>query len=205
MQIDDDYYPYDQSTSRPGVDIFALVAIGFILFIGFNLIRDKTAPASALQAEGTQVEANQSQPLTISTDDPAAIAPPYDKFVVTQGPHGYSYGQMAIDIAAGKGATIKSPIDGIVTRLYTDPYGNPTLIIENDIYRVTLLHGKYTVTVGEHVDLGQPVGVESNKGLTTDMQGRSCKGRKCGYHTHINIFDKRVGKNVNPLQVLGIN
>ncbi len=50
--------------------------------------------------------------------------------------------------------------------------------------------------------LGQAVGVESNKGYTTDMQGRLCTGRDCGYHTHLNIFDKRLGQNVNPLKLI---
>jgi murein DD-endopeptidase MepM/ murein hydrolase activator NlpD len=204
VQIEDDSYPEYQAEGRSGVDFFALVALAFIFFFGFILIRDRARGADTLQANA-QIS-NNANTLEISNAavDPAAIAPPYDKFVVTQGPHGFSYGQMAIDIAAGKGTTIKSPINGVVTHLYTDQYGNPTLVIENANYRITLLHGKYTVTVGDHLTLGQPIGQESNKGLTTDMQGKSCKGRNCGYHTHINIFDKRIGRNVNPLQVLGI-
>ncbi len=109
---------------------------------------------------------------------------------------------MAIDLAAGKDAPILSPIEGVVTERYRDRYGNTTLVIENDVYRITLLHGVYIVVEGERVKQGQVVGKESNKGYTTDMQGRSCKGRKCGYHTHLNIYDKRVGANVNPLELL---
>ena len=49
---------------------------------------------------------------------------PYDEYILTQGQHGYSYGHAAIDISAGKGATIYSPINGSVTENYVDQYGN---------------------------------------------------------------------------------
>lgn len=127
---------------------------------------------------------------------------PYDAYTLTQGPHGFSYGHMAIDIAAGKGATIYSPINGTVTELFTDGIGNPTLVLENDIYRVTMLHGVYTVQVGQQVKSGQIIGSESNLGNTTDMQGNSCRNRDCGYHTHLNVYDKRIGANINPLNLL---
>ncbi len=135
---------------------------------------------------------------SIKIDDSTIVAP-YDQYTLTQGPHGFSYGHMAIDITAGKRAVIKSPIQGRVTDLFTDQYGNPTMVIENTIYQVTMLHGKYKVAVGDQIKLGQMVGRESNLGYTTDIWGRSCQDRDCGYHTHMNIFDKRVGSNVNPL------
>lgn len=133
---------------------------------------------------------------------PESFAAPYAEYWVTQGPHGQSYGHMAVDIAAGEGAPILSPIAGQVTRKYTDGYGNPVLVIENDVYRVTLLHGIYSAQPGEPVSQGDVVGEESNIGYTTDMQGRLCAGRDCGYHTHLNVFDKRAGANVNPLDLL---
>jgi murein DD-endopeptidase MepM/ murein hydrolase activator NlpD len=135
--------------------------------------------------------------------DPAAFAPPYEKFIVTQGLHGFSYGQMAVDISAGKGATIHSPINGKVTSLYVDQYGNTTLVVENEVYQVTMLHGQYSVKVGDLVKIGDPLGTESNQGYTLDMQGNLCSGRDCGYHMHINVFDKRLGSNINPLKLLG--
>jgi murein DD-endopeptidase MepM/ murein hydrolase activator NlpD len=133
---------------------------------------------------------------------PQSFAPPYTEYWITQGLHGFSYGHMAIDIAAGEGEPVLSPIAGQVTRKNTDGYGNPVLVIENEVYRVTLLHGIYSVEVGEVVNQGSVVGEESNIGYTTDMQGRLCAGRDCGFHTHLNVFDKRVGGNVNPLDLL---
>ena len=109
---------------------------------------------------------------------------------------------MAIDIAAGKGAIIYSPIHGKVSELFIDGVGNPTLIIENEVYRVTMLHGVYSVHIGESVRAGEIVGTESNLGNTTDMQGNSCRNRDCGYHTHLNVYDKQIGTNINPLDLL---
>jgi murein DD-endopeptidase MepM/ murein hydrolase activator NlpD len=137
-----------------------------------------------------------------SASDPTLFLAPYKEYTLTQGPHGFSYGHMAIDIAAGKGTTIFSPIDGVVSDLFVDGLGNPTLIIENEVYRVTLMHGIYAVNPGEQLTAGQAIGTESNLGNTTDMQGRSCRNRDCGYHTHLNVFDKRIGANINPLDLL---
>jgi murein DD-endopeptidase MepM/ murein hydrolase activator NlpD len=109
---------------------------------------------------------------------------------------------MAIDLAAGKGAAIKSPINGKVAAKYVDGIGNTVLILENSIYQVILMHGTYSVTVGQTVKIGDSVGVENNLGFTTDMQGVSCKNRDCGYHTHLNVFDKTRGENINPLTLL---
>ena len=194
MQRADNLTPDYEQAAGPRLDIVALAALIFALFLGANLL---FARGNSHQP-GKESSKLESPPVT----DPAAIAAPYSHYTVTQGPHGASYGHMAIDIAAGKGATIKSPINGEITRLYIDRYGNPTLVIENKFYKVTLMHGIYDVVVGERVKMGQAIGKESNKGYTTDMQGRSCKQRKCGYHTHLNIFDKRISRNVNPLKLL---
>ena len=133
---------------------------------------------------------------------PTDFVSPYDDYTLTQGAHGFSYGHMAVDIAAGKGATIYSPIHGEVTEFYIDGIGNPTLVIENEVYRITMLHGDYSVQIGENLTAGESVGTESNLGNTTDMQGNSCRNRDCGYHTHLNVFDKRIGTNINPLDLL---
>ncbi len=205
---------------RGRFDALTLVGVMFFVFIIFNLLSDRgwfsgvsetfsqplvvsaNAPTAepATEANGglTQSDAAQLQ----EEDDPSAIAWPYERFILTQGLHGMSYGHLAIDIAAGKGATILSPINGEVTELYVDQYGNPTLIIENSRYKILMLHGDYTVQVGQRVKIGQPVGTESNHGYTLDAYGRLCTGRPCGYHTHLNIYDKQLGSNVNPLDVL---
>ncbi len=133
-----------------------------------------------------------------------AIAPPYKQFVLTQGLHSSAYDKNAIDIEAGKGTTIISPINGVVSKVFVDQFGNTTIEIENDVYRVTMLHGNYTAKPGEVVTEGQPVGTESNHGLTFDGTGRSCQNRNCGWHTHINIFDKRTNTYANPLELLKI-
>lgn len=211
---------------RGRVDALTLVGVGFLVLIVFNLLSDRgwfsgvkeafsqpltvsasvpdavqqTAANSAEVAVDTQ--SDQVNPPDLSVDDPDALAWPYEKYVVTQGPHGMSYGHMAIDLSGGKGATILSPISGEVTDLFVDQYGNTTLILENSRYKILMLHGIYTVQVGERVSIRQPVGSESNIGYTLDAYGRLCAGRDCGYHTHLNIFDKQLGANVNPLDVL---
>ena len=199
------------------VDGLTLVALALISFMAFNVLRDRlsTAQAATIPAESASIEQAAPQPAekpaplqgvaaSWSEAEQLSVAAPYEHYVVTQGLHGYSYGQMAIDLAAGKGTEIRSPINGVVTARYTDQYGNPTLVIENDFYTVTLLHGKYTASVGDRLTLGQPVGTESNQGYTMDSRGRLCWGRKgCGYHTHLNIFDKRLQSNVNPLDLIG--
>ena len=192
-------YPDTQIPTQPRVELAAVVAIIFIFFIGLNVILDRTSSGSPRPVQAGELA---SQPAVAEADDPTLISAPYNKYVVTQGLHGYSYGHLAIDLAAGKGKPIKSPINGVVTEKYTDRYGNPTLVIENEVYRITLLHGKYIVEVGQKLELGQVVGKESNKGYTTDMQGNPCRQRQCGYHTHLNIFDKRIQANVNPLTLI---
>lgn len=211
---------------RGRVDPLTIVGVGFLVLIVFNVLSDRgwftgvtqffTQPliVTAAAPAADQKTAAMGGVLQIDTpsepvvtppprvDDPHALAWPYEHYVLTQGPHGMSYGHMAIDLSGGKGATILSPINGEVTELYVDQYGNPTLIIENAHYKILMLHGVYTVQVGERLTIGQPVGKESNIGYTLDANGRLCAGRDCGYHTHLNIFDKNLGMNVNPLEVL---
>ena len=195
-------YSDTEPSAQPRVELAALVALIFIVFIGLNVFLDRASPDSPRMAQAGEETSRRAD---LAAGDPALIAAPYNKYTVTQGLHGFSYGHLAIDIAAGKGKPIKSPIYGMVAEKYTDRYGNPTLVIENEVYRITLLHGKYIVEVGQQLKLGQVVGEESNKGYTTDMQGNPCRQRRCGYHTHLNIFDKRIQANVNPLPLLEKN
>jgi hypothetical protein len=204
---------YQTPQTQEGVDVLGLVALVLIVFGGFMVYRDiiskhnDVALGGEMAADSTESQegdpdVGSGQEVPVNVGDPSLVAAPYNQYTLTQGPHGFSYGHMAIDIAAGKDAIIKSPIHGNVIELYTDQYGNPTLVIENDIYQVTMLHGKYKVAVGDQLELGQMVGRESNLGYTTDTWGRSCQNRDCGYHTHLNIFDKRIGNNINPLSVI---
>jgi murein DD-endopeptidase MepM/ murein hydrolase activator NlpD len=192
------------------VDIVTLAAAILIMIGLLSGIRhilgdfNKNAVVPANPPIETSLPGRQkTQPNLSPSIAPVSIAAPYDQYILTQGIHGASYGHMAIDIAAGKGEVIGSPIVGTVTAYFFDAIGNPTLVIENSQYRVTMLHGKYTVNVGDKLNLGDPVGTESNLGNTRDMQGRSCRNRDCGYHTHLNIFDKEANTNINPLDVIG--
>lgn len=213
------------------LDGLFLVAICLVAFMVFNVWQDRdivqTAQAAAnaqpvvtanLEASDPALAQNASdqgqavQPQASLTGsqtntakpDPRAFASPYDDFELTQGLHGVSYGHLAIDIAAGNGALIKSPINGVITALYIDEWGNTTLIVENEVYQVLFLHGLYTVSQGDTVQIGDLLGTESNQGYTLDAYGRSCQGRDCGYHTHLNVFDKILGENVNPLNLIGL-
>ena len=208
---------YPPPQIKQGIDGLALAAfllIGFGALIIYREISSnhEYSKPSAFGVENQTVTENQeaqsaegelSKDQGVHTNQNVAkmVSAPYDDYTLTQGPHGFSYGHMAIDLSAGKGAIIKSPIQGTVADLYTDRYGNPTLVLENEYYLVTMLHGKFKVAIGDQIAWGQMIGRESNLGLTTDMQGRSCNNRACGYHTHINIYDKQLGQNVNPLEV----
>ncbi len=137
----------------------------------------------------------------------SAIASPYVNYVVTNSvPHDQFLGQDAYDIGAGRGAVIYSPINGLVTKMYTDQNGTPWIVIANSKYTVTMAHGYYTAQVGDILTIGQPIGAESNLGYTKNRQGKLCNGEpSCGNHTHINVRDNEAGKNINPLQLFSDN
>jgi murein DD-endopeptidase MepM/ murein hydrolase activator NlpD len=183
------------------IDGITLAAILFMGFLFIRLMADVVGSTDVGTVEVSMggVQVAQAQVAAIDND---VFASPYKKYTLTQGLHGQSYGHLAIDIAAGKGAKILAPINGVVSARFIDQYGNTTLVIENEHYEVLMLHGNYSVAEGEQVAIGQVVGKESNNGYTTDMAGRSCAGRDCGYHTHLNVYDKELGKNVNPLNLI---
>lgn len=212
--------------SRPKIDGLALVAFLFVLFILHNLFEDwrDLAPAAAMSNPDQAAVVSQARkslngaagqpkvaeiPVVLPAGDRLqldqdALQMPYADYAVTQGLHGYEYGHTAIDITAGKGAQIHSPINGLVTANFTDPAGGTILVIENERWIVILVHGIFSIPAGEFVRLGQVVGLESNQGDTVDMEGRSCRGRDCGYHTHINVLDKRTGQNVDLLALFPV-
>lgn len=195
----------------------SLAGIGLLVLFAFQIVRGwvgsnevPALPASTSQFSATQEGLAEVAPSNTSNAQPeatdlawhTAVAAPYDTYFLTQGLHGQSYGHLAIDIASGKGSTIKSLINGTVTAVTTDQWANTILVIDNDRYQVTLYHGDYTVSVGDPVTIGQAIGFESNHGYTMDRWGNLCAGRDCGYHTHLNVFDKQAGANVDPLTLI---
>ena len=189
------------------IDGMIFIALALALFMGLHIMSDLyNGKAQEIYVADVPLDSpEQASAVSASLAADTGISVPYDRYVLTQGPHGFSYGHMAIDIAAGKGAVIMSPITGEVTHKYIDGVGNTVLVIENAQYEVMLLHGIYNVNIGKQVSIGDPIGTESNIGYTTDMQGRLCTNRDCGYHTHLNIVDKASGQNLDPLQVLNID
>ena len=217
---DDDWYDgdwsyedevYDHAVTRSPVpfDVITLAAVLLIvLALVWGLSRvaiNKPAVVIApVRSQDQGVEEEPAVPAVPPADLSGAEAfiLPYGEYILTQGPHGMSYGHYAIDLAAGKGEPVLSPINGRVSELFVDGIGNPTLVIENEAYEVTIMHGIYDVELGQEIALGEQVGIESNQGNTRDMSGRSCRNRDCGYHTHLNVFSKIEGQNVNPLDLL---
>lgn len=210
---DDEYWDDDTPVDYPedgygdqldrGISPFVFILLAILFFVGFAML----IPLG----QRTETLARPDTPPTVPAPTiessigglPAdTFVAPYDDYWVTQGVHGASYGHSAVDIAAGKGAVIRSPIAGRITEKTIDGVGNTMLVIENEYYTVTMLHGVYTVEIGDEVTWGDKVGEESNNGYTMDMQGRLCTGRDCGYHTHLNVYDKQRGQNVNPLILL---
>ncbi|MCC6147019.1 MAG: hypothetical protein IT308_05575 [Anaerolineaceae bacterium] len=202
--------------------LFTFVAVAWVLLMGGLLFEGgataaeaapslpvlaaaaptQETPATLPEESVTPEIVEAAQAVVEPVEDQTVFAVPYAKYFTTQGVHGALYGQMAVDISGGKGAVIFSPINGDVTAFYIDQGGSTTLLIENQIYQVTLMHGLYSVNIGDHLTVGQPLGIESNQGNTFDMQGNSCRGRDCGYHTHLNVFDKRTGQNVDPFLLI---
>ena len=186
---------------QPKIDGLSIAALALILFLSASLLTEATSAEASFEPAAPETAAQETAAQDPAAD--AALIAPYETYTLTQGPHGQSYGHLAIDLAAGEGATIRAPIQGIVSELYEDVYGNPTLVIENEVYRVTLMHGNYTVAPGQSVALGEAVGTEDNQGYTTDLNGNLCYEQAgCGFHTHMNVYDKRIQANVNPLDLL---
>jgi murein DD-endopeptidase MepM/ murein hydrolase activator NlpD len=202
---------------RIRIDGMSLAGVALLMLFAVNIVRgwagEGDPSLATTNSEGTPIAVMTVAPevqAIIATAEPppvddtwhTAIAYPYDEYFLTQGIHGESYGHYAIDIAAGNGSIIKSIINGFVTGTGYDQWGNTYIQIENDYYVVLYLHGVYTPALGEPVSAGQQIGTESNIGYTLDMAGNLCAGRDCGYHTHLNVYDKRVGTNIDPLTLI---
>ena len=211
---------------RKKLDPMTLVGLAVLLIFVAGIFRNSATrvaadavpevvdPAAVAAAATAAADAQASLPESAPpAEDPAAadalarntaIAMPYDTYFLTQGLHGESYGHLAIDIAAGNGSTIYSIINGVVTGTGYDQWSNTFIQIENDVYTVLYMHGVYGLAVGDAVTAGQVIGTESNIGYTLDSYGNVCgyTGRDCGYHTHLNVFDKRLGLNIDPLTLI---
>jgi murein DD-endopeptidase MepM/ murein hydrolase activator NlpD len=205
---------------RLRLDGMTLAGVALLLLFGVNIVRgwagEGQPSAGPTNELGTPIAV--MTPAVPLPQEPPAVADsakteidlawnletalPYDEYFLTQGSHGQAYGHAAIDIAAGNGSTIKSIINGTVTGAGYDQWGNTFIQIENDIFVVLYLHGVYSLVVGDQVRAGQPIGTESNIGYTLDMAGNLCAGRNCGYHTHLNVYDKRSAMNVDPLSLI---
>ncbi len=179
-----------------------LAGMIMLFFFGAVLLNDRLSGASAAQLPEPAATALPAvAPEPVPTADPAAVRYPYDEFILTQGPHGQSYGQLAIDLTAGNGAPILSPISGTVTALYIDEYNNTTLVLDNEIWQVLLLHGDYSVQPGQAVSIGQVIGSESNHGYTLDC-GATCATAATAATIRTSSYSINAGQNVNPLEVL---
>ncbi|NKQ35283.1 MAG: M23 family metallopeptidase [Chloroflexi bacterium] len=204
---EDGWYEDDPLPAPPPLSptaVIILIPLLLMILAGIFLpkLQTRTAVPDTAVPHTSATDASQSP--QFQAGDPQAFAIIYDNYTITQGPHGQSYGHSAIDIAAGRGKPIKSPINGTVTEFYVDQYNNPTLVIENDVYTITMLHGDFSTSVGEQLQIGDMVGVEGNNGYTMDMAGNLCYGRVwCGNHTHLNVYNKQIGANVNPLELIG--
>lgn len=113
-----------------------------------------------------------------------------------------AHGRAGYDLmGGGKDSPIFAPITGEVIYQYYQHNGNPLLIIENDSYRVKLLHGYWNTAEGDRVNQGEIIGYEGNMGLTF-RDGQFCgTGSNCGYHTHIEVWDKINNSPVNLAQL----
>ena len=118
-----DYIPRVPPNTGPiRIDPFTITLLLILLFLLIQLLPDRKnasetpvpQPNPAEQAEeAAPVPETIPQPIDPApvpvapvVPDSATIVYPYDEYWVTQGPHGMSYGHMAIDLAAGKGAIV---------------------------------------------------------------------------------------------------
>lgn len=136
---------------------------------------------------------------SITVDETSSIAPIYKNYSVSNASlHGVP-GWEGVDIYAGCGKPVLSPISGIVAFNGLDGYNQvdergvvreqtPMITIKNDRYTVTIMHGNYTAPIGTRVVTGEQVGTEGSQGMST------------GCHSHVVV--KENGKLKNYLDIL---
>jgi murein DD-endopeptidase MepM/ murein hydrolase activator NlpD len=176
--------------------IFGLV---ILCFLALFIIGDDTGLSGSSQGE-TRMATRPAAAL----GDEQVFLPPYIFFQVNQGAHaggGWWYGRLAVDIGNGRGTPLYSPINGWVSEAGADEFGSTYIVLENSRWRVLMMHGDYSVSLGEVVQAGQQVGTESNNGFTRSPEGEVCNGAPgCGEHTHLAVWDN--GVEVDPLELL---
>ena len=148
----------------------------------------------------SQARMGQLLHVGVGTEQSCAIGALYKYAILTQGIHGQDYGHYAIDMSAGAGTPLYAPFAGQVTGSYVDGLNNTVLEIENECWTLTLLHGDFTAKLGDQLQQGDLIGFEGNNGNTWSG-GRPCFGADgCGDHSHVNLFNKPLRRNVDPLQ-----
>lgn len=228
---DEDFFAPDQwdntfaeTYERRGSNLLLKLVLVGVLVLAI-LVFAVTRP-QAQQAATSPPSVSLSPPIPVPTTE-APIAPPpstnshsdpsdcdpnlvweiYDPgWVKSQDPH---MGQ-AIDVGAGSGKVIHSPICGWVKHngMGGHENANTMLVIDNSLYSITMYHGVFdsSLQVGSAVALGQAIGTESNIGWTyktiiNDLGEEEMEycgaGSSCGYHTHISIWDARISAEVD--------
>jgi murein DD-endopeptidase MepM/ murein hydrolase activator NlpD len=170
-----------------------------LCLLGSFILSDKAGLLESSQ-DKTQMATRPAAAL----GDEQVFLPPYVIFQVNQGAHaggGWWYGRLAVDIGNGRGTPLFSPINGWVSEAGADEFGSTYIVLENSRWRVLMMHGDYSVGLGEVVQAGQQVGTESNNGFTRGPGGEICNGAPgCGEHTHLAVWDG--GVEVDPLELL---
>lgn len=136
--------------------------------------------------DGCTVMPSAVQPLT-------AISLPYTHARISQGLHGCEYGHAALDMVGVGTEKIVSPCTCTVIQNDYDGLDNTRLVLQNDQYIVTLLHGVYSPQRGDQLISGQLIGWQASLGNST------------GPHTHLNVYDRQAGGNVDPMALLPID
>ena len=189
--------PEKKSSAHPAL-VFVLILVGLCCLASF-VIGDDTY-SSELSTEERETAARPSQ----AVGDEQVFLPPDIFFQVNQGAHaggGWWYGALAVDIGNGRGTSLLSPINGWVSEAGADEFGSTYIVLENSRWRVLMMHGDYSVSLGEVVQAGQQVGTESNNGFTRGPGGEICnEAPGCGAHTHLAVWDN--GNEVEPLELL---
>ena len=134
-------------------------------------------------------------PSTVYADEGIILPYPGGTYTITDSCHPDGWGDFvggysstcAIDLSAGCGASIISPISGDMVAYADDGLGigNTAAIIKGSRYTAFLLHGDYVAS--GPIQQGGLIGYEASHGNSS------------GCHTHISIFDHIEKKWVNPL------